>query len=98
MSLAALRTGVDIAYTAAPEKTAFEISSMSPDLITVKLSGTNLNSDNLSELTPYLASVDAVVMGPGLGLSPETIEFVTHFVDAVEKAGKPLLLDADDGL
>jgi NAD(P)H-hydrate epimerase len=93
--MAALRTGVDIAYTASPEKTAYEISSMSPDLITVKLSGNNLNPDNLSELESYLASVDAVVMGPGLVLNGETSEFVRLFVEDVEKAGKPLLLDAD---
>lgn len=95
VSLAALRTGVDIVYTASPEKTAYEISSMSPDLIAIKLSGSNLNRDNLQELEPYLASVDAVVMGPGLGLNGETSEFVKLFVNAVEKAGKPLLLDAD---
>jgi NAD(P)H-hydrate epimerase len=95
VSLAALRTGVDIAYTASPEKTAYEISSMSPDLIAVKLSGNNLNPNNVQELEPYLESVDAVAMGPGLGLNGETSEFVKLFVDAVEKAGKPLLLDAD---
>lgn len=95
VSLAALRTGVDIAYTASPERTAYGISSISPDLITVKLSGSNLNPDNLGELDSYLASVDAVVMGPGLGLNGETVEFVKRFVDRVEKAGKPLLLDAD---
>jgi NAD(P)H-hydrate epimerase len=95
VSLAALRTGVDIAYTASPEKTAFEISSLSPDLITIKLSGSNLNPDNVAELEPYLTSVDAVAMGPGLGLNGETIEFVKRFIDEVEKAGKPLLLDAD---
>ena len=95
VSLAALRTGVDIAYTASPEKTAYEISSISPDLIAVKLSDNNLNSDILVELEPYLESVDAVAMGPGLGLNGETSEFVKLFVDAVEKAGKPLLLDAD---
>jgi ADP-dependent NAD(P)H-hydrate dehydratase / NAD(P)H-hydrate epimerase len=95
VSLAALRTGVDIAYTASPEKTAYEISSMSPDLITVKLSGNNLNPDNVGELDAYLDSVDAVVMGPGLGLNGETIEFVKRYIDFIEKSGKPLLLDAD---
>ncbi len=95
VSMAALRTGIDIAYTASPEKTAYEISSMSPDLIAIKLSGSNLSPDNLVELAPYLASVDAVAMGPGLGLNGETTEFVKMFVDEVEKAGKPLLLDAD---
>lgn len=37
VALAALRTGVDLAYVAAPERTAYAISSFSPDLITLKL-------------------------------------------------------------
>jgi NAD(P)H-hydrate epimerase len=39
--------------------------------------------------------VDAVVMGPGLGQHAETAKFVKAAVDEVEKAQKPLLLDAD---
>jgi NAD(P)H-hydrate epimerase len=94
-SVAALRTGVDVVYTAAPEKTAEVISSMSPDLISIKLSGNNLNPDNVCELEPYLAMVDAVIIGPGLGLNGDTETFVKLFVDKVEAAGKALLLDAD---
>lgn len=95
VSLAAMRTGVDIVYLAAPAKTALAISSISPDLITIKLEGNNLNPANIETLKPYLAMVDAVVMGPGLGLSPETAKFVKACIDEVEKAKKPLLLDAD---
>jgi len=68
---------------------------MSPDLITIKLEGKNLKPSNVAALMPFLDVVDAVVLGPGLGLSPETEEFVKACVDAVEKAGKALLLDAD---
>jgi hydroxyethylthiazole kinase-like uncharacterized protein yjeF len=95
VSLAALRTGVDIVYLAAPAKTAYAISSMSPDLITVKLEGDNLNPANIGEIKPYLGMIDAVAMGPGLGLNPETAKFVKACVDEIEKAKKPLLLDAD---
>ncbi|MGD6805533.1 MAG: NAD(P)H-hydrate dehydratase [Candidatus Bathyarchaeia archaeon] len=95
VSLAAMRTGVDLVYLATPEKNAYEISSMSPDLITVKLEGDNLNPANMETLKPYIQAVDVVAMGPGLGLKPETQEFVKACIDAVEKAGKPLLLDAD---
>jgi NAD(P)H-hydrate epimerase len=94
-SVAALRTGVDIVYTACPEKTAYAVSSMSPDLISVKLSGKNFNINNVDELAPFLDMVDAVVLGPGLGLKGETVEFVRLFVDRVERAGKALVLDAD---
>jgi hydroxyethylthiazole kinase-like uncharacterized protein yjeF len=95
VSLAALRTGVDIVYLAAPAKTAFAVSSMSPDLITLKLKGDNLTAGNIKALTPYLEMVDAVVLGPGLGVYTETQEFVKVCVEAVENADKPLLLDAD---
>jgi NAD(P)H-hydrate epimerase len=92
---AALRTGVDLAYVAAPEKTAYAISSLSPDLITIKLEGKHLNPSNLKTLKPYVEASDAVVLGPGLGLHTETREAVKEMVETVEKSGKPLLLDAD---
>jgi hydroxyethylthiazole kinase-like uncharacterized protein yjeF len=95
VSLAALRTGVDLVYLAAPAKTAQAISSLSPDLITVKLDGNHLNPGNMAVLKSYLDAVDAVALGPGLGLHPETKEFVKACVNEVERAGKPLLLDAD---
>ena len=95
VSLAAQRTGVDIVYLAAPAKTAYAISSMSPDLITIKLDGDNLKPSNMETIKPYLGMVDAVAMGPGLGLNPETAKFVKACVEEVEKAKKPLLLDAD---
>jgi len=95
VSIAALRTGVDIVYLAAPEKTAYAISSMSPDLITIKLEGDNLKPANVETIKPYLNMVDAVAMGPGLGINVETAKFVKACIDEIEKAKKPLLLDAD---
>jgi len=95
VALAALRTGVDLAYVATPEKTAYTISSMSPDLITIKLEGKHLNVGNVSALKTYIETADAIVLGPGLGLHAETKEAVKAVVEAAESAGKPLLLDAD---
>jgi len=95
VSLAALRSGVDLVYLAAPAKTAYAVSSMSPDLITLKLKGDHLSPANVASLQPYLETVDAVVMGPGLGLHAETRDFVKACMAAVESAGKSLLLDAD---
>jgi NAD(P)H-hydrate epimerase len=95
VALAALRTGVDLAYVAAPEKTAQTIASMSPDLITIKLEGTHLNVSNVSALKPYIEAANAIALGPGLGLHPETREAVKAVIEAVESAAKPLLLDAD---
>jgi NAD(P)H-hydrate epimerase len=95
VALAALRTGADIVYLAAPAKTAYAVSSISPDLITLKLQGEHLNCENITALSSYVETVDAVVLGPGLGLHPETMSFVEDFLNVVERAQKPLLLDAD---
>lgn len=95
VALAALRTGVDIVYVAAPEKAAYAVSAYSPDLITVKLEGSHLNSANVSTLKRYLGMVNAVAVGPGLGLHTETQGAVEELIEAVNDAKKPLLLDAD---
>ncbi|UCE15749.1 MAG: NAD(P)H-hydrate dehydratase [Candidatus Bathyarchaeota archaeon] len=95
VALAALWAGVDLAYIAAPHRTAYAISSMSPNLITIKLEGDHLNSRNVSVVKRYLETTTAVVMGPGLGLHEETRDTVKEIMEAVEKAEIPLLLDAD---
>ncbi|NIT04002.1 NAD(P)H-hydrate dehydratase [Candidatus Saccharibacteria bacterium] len=95
VALAALRAGVDLTYIAAPEKTARAISSMSPDLITVKLKGKHLNSRNLPVIAHYLETSTAVVMGPGLGLDRETKDAVKEIVKLIGEEKIPLLLDAD---
>jgi hydroxyethylthiazole kinase-like uncharacterized protein yjeF len=94
-SLAALRTGVDIVTIASPEKTAIAISSMSPALITVKLKGKRLTSNNISVIQNQLESATALVLGPGLGLHDETKEAVNEIIEHVEKTKIPMLLDAD---
>jgi len=95
VALAALRAGVDLTYVAAPAKTAYAISSMSPNLITIKLDGEHLKPSNVPGLRTYIEIANAVVLGPGLGLHTEARKFVRAIVEAVESAGKPLLLDAD---
>jgi NAD(P)H-hydrate epimerase len=95
VAMAAMRTGVDLAYVAAPMETAYAISSMSPDLITIKLDGKHLNPGNVPALKTHIETVNAVVMGPGLGMHKETREAVKAIIKVVEDAGKPLLLDAD---
>jgi len=93
--MAALRTGVDLAIIAAPEKTAQMISTMSPSLISLKLKGKHLSSSNLPVLQSYLESASGVVLGPGLGMHDETKEAVNDIIEKLEEKGTPLLLDAD---
>jgi len=93
--MGAMRTSVDLVYVAAPARTANVIASLSPDLITLKLEGDHLNPDNIAALKEYVEKVDAVAMGPGLGVHPETVKAVERIINLVEDCGKPLLLDAD---
>jgi hydroxyethylthiazole kinase-like uncharacterized protein yjeF len=95
VAMAALRVGADIVTVAAPEKTAYAISSLSPALITLKLKGKHLSSNNVSFLQEHLESATAVVMGPGLGLHNETKEATLEIVELMKETGTPLLLDAD---
>jgi len=96
VALAALRTGVDLAYVAAPERTAYAIAAMSPNLITLKLEGDHLSLGNLPLIKSYLRLSTAVVVGPGLGLHKETKKAVEELLRLMEKDGKvPMLLDAD---
>jgi len=95
VALAALRTGVDLTYVAAPQETAYAIASMSPNLITVKLEGEHLNPTNTAVIKRYLEFSTGAVIGPGLGLHKETKDAVKDIITLVESAKIPLLLDAD---
>jgi NAD(P)H-hydrate epimerase len=95
VALSALRTGVDLVYIAAPQKTAHDISCVAPDLITVKLEGDHLNPGNVATIERILEKCNAVVMGPGLGLHEETAKGVKDVLNLIEEAKVPLLLDAD---
>ena len=95
VAFGALRAGVDLVYVAAPEKTAYAISSVSPDLITVKLEGANLSLDHVNQIRDYFKKTTTTVIGPGLGLDEDTGRAVEGIVTAAEELGKPLLLDAD---
>ncbi len=94
-ALAALRAGVDLVYIAAPEETAYAISSISPDLITLKLEGDHLSMRNMPIIRSYMSRATAVVIGPGLGLHKETRETVSEIIRAAERRKLPILLDAD---
>lgn len=95
VALAALRTGVDLAYVAAPERTAYAISSFSPDLITLKLSGEHFTPQNVGQLKGMITKATAIVAGPGLGTHRDSFKAVEELLKVLEELRKPTLLDAD---
>jgi NAD(P)H-hydrate epimerase len=92
---AAYRTGADLVFVAAPEKTAQVIASISPNLITVKLPGANLMPQHFRLLREQLERASGVAIGPGLGLNKQTVTAVRKIVAFVRQSRKPLLIDAD---
>lgn len=94
-SLAAYRLGLDLVYTAVPETVANAVMSYSPSMITCKLSGERLTPGNIEQIYPFLDKVNAVAIGPGLGMAEETIDAVKTLVNKVGDKKIPLVLDAD---
>ncbi len=95
--LAALRCGVDLATIAAPEKTAWVMNSLSPDLITIKLPCEDLGPRVLQEIFAELKRSTAVVMGPGLGSNGETLDASVELAYKLRRSHPklPALFDAD---
>lgn len=89
--MAALRSGADLAIVAAPEKTAWAINEISPDLITKKLKGDYLSPENLDEMKEWIDRCDSILIGPGLGRRTETREFIKRIL----KLEKIKIVDAD---
>ncbi len=94
-ALAALRTGSDLAYVIAPEKTAYVISSFSPNIIAIKYEGKHLSINVLTEIANLLNKVNSIVLGPGLGVHKDTIKAVIEIAKYAVNQGKFLVLDAD---
>jgi len=90
--MAALRAGADVVVVAAPEKVAWAINSLYPDLITKKFKGDFFNSDNLKEIIELAERFDVVLIGNGLGIEPGTKDFVK---EVVERVSSLKVIDAD---
>ena len=89
---ASLRAGADLAYVAAPEAVAREVQGYSEDLIVEGYEGDRLTSSRVDALLDRAAEVDVVVLGPGLGEAPETMDAVAGFLAGYEGRA---VVDAD---
>lgn len=94
-SMAAYRLGLDLVYTAVPDTAVQTVMSYSPSIITCKLKGEQLTPENLGQVIPFLGKVNAVAIGPGLGMADDTIDAVGMLVKAADELNLPVVLDAD---
>ena len=94
-ALAAWRAGADLVFLAAPEDVVE--ARFSPEIIALKLKGDNLKPNHVDMLLEegILSKSDVIVAGPGLGLTPETVEFVRKLTSVAAELRIPLILDAD---
>ncbi len=91
--LSALRAGSDIVTVAVPSSAFASVSSYSPHLIVKKLPSNSeyLCSDDITFLKELVKTHDSVVIGPGLGNNPETLDAVFSILSFCNRA----VIDAD---
>jgi len=90
---AALRSGMELAFVAAPKMVAGEIQSYAEDLIVQPYGGEVLTPEQVPDLVDTAERYDdVVVLGPGLGTDEATLEAVERFL---ERYTGPAVIDAD---
>ena len=89
---AALRTGADIVRIFTPESAANAVSTYNPVLMVTPLPGDFLTEESVRKLLSETKNYDAVLIGPGLGKDPETMDAVRSFVSSCRI---PVVVDAD---
>ncbi len=90
-ALAVLRSGADLVTVAAPEKVAWAINSLSPDLITKKIKCANFSPKDVPEVLELASKADIVEIGNGIAFTPGAREFMKQFIAQYHR---PMIIDA----
>ncbi len=92
-SLAALRAGADLVYTAVPESIALAIRSFSPNLIVLPLPDDDFTLDSAKTLLNILPKkVNTVAMGMGMHIrNPDAL---IYLINELKNSETKLILDA----
>ncbi len=89
--MGALRAGSDIVTIAAPRSIYKAVSSFAPEFIVRKLPGNVFSKEDVPVLIDLIRSHDVVVLGPGFGRVPDSVEAAAQLVPFLKKA----VIDAD---
>ena len=83
-ALSTLRTGVDIVTIVAPEKVAYAINSLTPDIISKKIKGTFFSKEHVDQVLDISDDFDCILIGPGIGQRDETFIFINEIINIIK--------------
>lgn len=84
--------GVDLLHIATPESSFQSVASHSPLFIVHCLEGSRLGNPHVNDILSWMDQADCLLMGPGLGMGPETLQAVVRLM---QECKLPLVVDAD---
>ena len=91
-TMAALRSGADLVYTAVPRSIITAVRSFSPAIIALPLPDDKLTKGSANRLMAMLPkNADSASIGMGMSLEPEAL---TMLIRKLRQAGTKILLDA----
>lgn len=91
--IAALRAGCDMVKIIAPEKVAWAINALSPDLITIKLKGDYISTLHVKKLVTLSKGFDSVLLGSGMAVKNRRL--VNRVIKGIVSEHIPIVVDAD---
>jgi ADP-dependent NAD(P)H-hydrate dehydratase / NAD(P)H-hydrate epimerase len=94
----ALRMGAGLVTAAIPDSIAAIVAGGQPELMTAPMpdrDGHFAAPAAIDELKPLVVGMNALVAGPGIGVSDDTRELMTWLVEEGVRPKRPLLIDAD---
>ena len=94
-AMSALELGIDLCICYVPKGIGNVIRSFSPNLIVQEGVAENFSNSDFSQAKILSKWADAVLIGPGLGIDPKTIEFFEKFILWILEEKIPCVVDAD---
>lgn len=92
-SMGAYRTGADLVYIASVENVVRAAADLIPELIGYSLPGKHIDMGHVGRILKLMQNADSVVLGPGMGREPGTIQVVQALIRAALRV--PVVIDAD---
>ena len=89
--IAALRAGAESVIVMAPEKVAWAVNALSPDLVTRKLKGGYLTKSHEGAIRKQMKTADILVLGNGTGTRAGTAALMRSLL----RSSMPKVVDAD---